>query len=134
MCLFTRPPIFVSFLSIAWAEVPGDAWESDLQLLRAVFDLARVPGAPLTGARIAQLQAALDRYRGDFLAGFSISDAPEFDDWVAAQRELWHGRADLVWRNMVKDAFADPITAQQMPYSKNDLIFLGRIFENLTAP
>ncbi len=37
-------------------------------------------------------------------------------------------------RNMVKDAFADPITAQQMPYSKEDLIFLGRIFENLTAP
>src|SRR3954447_26025577 len=76
--------------------VRGDAWESDLQLLRAAFDLARAPGAPLTGARIAQLQAALDRYRGDFLAGFSISDAPDFDDWVAAQRELWHGRADLV--------------------------------------
>ena len=33
-------------------------------------------------------------------------------------------------RNMVKDAFADPTTAQQMPYSKEDLIFLGRIFEN----
>jgi len=37
-------------------------------------------------------------------------------------------------RNMVKDAFADPVTAEQMPYSKNDLIFLGKIFENLTAP
>jgi hypothetical protein len=37
-------------------------------------------------------------------------------------------------RNMVKDAFADPVTAQQMPYSKGDLNFLGKIFENLTAP
>ena len=37
-------------------------------------------------------------------------------------------------RNMVKDAFADATTAAQMPYSKDELIFLGRIFENLTAP
>jgi DNA-binding transcriptional MerR regulator len=37
-------------------------------------------------------------------------------------------------RNMVKDAFADPTAAQQMPYSKGDLIFLGKIFESLTAP
>ena len=37
-------------------------------------------------------------------------------------------------RNMVKDAFADPVTAKQMPYSKEDLIFLGTIFENFTAP
>jgi len=36
-------------------------------------------------------------------------------------------------RNMVKDAFADATTAAQMPYSKDELIFLGRIFENLTA-
>lgn len=36
-------------------------------------------------------------------------------------------------RNMTKDAFADPTTAAQTPYSKDELIFLGRIFENLTA-
>jgi hypothetical protein len=35
---------------------------------------------------------------------------------------------------MVKDAFADPTTAQQMPYSKSDLIFLGQIFGKLTEP
>ena len=28
-------------------------------------------------------------------------------------------------RNMVKDAFADPVTAAQIPYSKDELIFLG---------
>ena len=37
-------------------------------------------------------------------------------------------------RNMVKDAFADPITAQQMPYSKDELIFLGKIFEGFKKP
>ena len=30
-------------------------------------------------------------------------------------------------------AMADATTAAQMPYSKDELIFLGRIFENLTA-
>jgi hypothetical protein len=33
-------------------------------------------------------------------------------------------------RNMVLDAFADPTTAKQMPYSEDDLMFLGQIFEN----
>ena len=34
-------------------------------------------------------------------------------------------------RNMTKDAFADPVTARQMPYGKEHLIFLGMIFASL---
>ncbi|HEU4325111.1 MAG TPA: AAA family ATPase [Roseiflexaceae bacterium] len=34
----------------------------------------------------AALQAALDLGRGEFLQGFSLPDAPAFDDWIAAQR------------------------------------------------
>ncbi len=34
-------------------------------------------------------------------------------------------------RNMTKDAFADPVTAPQMPYGKDELIFLGMIFAGL---
>ena len=34
-----------------------------------------------------RLRAAAELYAGDFLAGFSTRDAPEFDEWVAAQRE-----------------------------------------------
>ncbi|MFN8538408.1 MAG: AAA family ATPase [Thermomicrobiales bacterium] len=33
---------------------------------------------------------AVAAYRGDFLDGFSLSDAPEFDDWASAQREHRH--------------------------------------------
>lgn len=33
-----------------------------------------------------QLQAAVDLYRGEFLAGFSIRHAPVFEEWVAIQR------------------------------------------------
>ena len=31
--------------------------------------------------------AALDLYQGEFLAGVSVSDAPEFDEWLTLQRE-----------------------------------------------
>jgi DNA-binding transcriptional MerR regulator len=33
-------------------------------------------------------------------------------------------------RNMAKDAFSDPVTARQMPYSVEELFFLGQILEN----
>jgi len=56
--------------------------------------------------------------------------------WVAQTRTFTKGDQILETklRNMVKDAFADPVTAQQMPYSKDHLIFLGQIFEKLTEP
>jgi DNA-binding SARP family transcriptional activator len=34
------------------------------------------------------LERAIQAYRGDFLEAFSLPDAPAFDDWVAAQREV----------------------------------------------
>ena len=35
----------------------------------------------------AAATAALDLYHGEFLAGVSVSDAPEFDEWLTLQRE-----------------------------------------------
>jgi DNA-binding transcriptional MerR regulator len=56
--------------------------------------------------------------------------------WVAQTESFTKGDPILTTklRNMAKDAFADPTTAQQMPYSKDDLIFLGQIFGKLTEP
>ena len=55
--------------------------------------------------------------------------------WLAQIKSFTKGDQILETklRNMTKDAFADPTTAAQTPYSKDELIFLGRIFENLTA-
>ena len=39
------------------------------------------------GACVAVLTAAVDLYRGDFLAGFTLRDAPEFDNWQTYQTE-----------------------------------------------
>ena len=45
-------------------------------------------GAPKTAAQPAvRLQAAADLYRGDFLDGFYIRNAPEFEQWQLAERE-----------------------------------------------
>jgi len=53
--------------------------------------------------------------------------------WLAQTESFTKGDTILTTklRNMTKDAFADPVTAQQMPYSKEHLIFLGMIFAGL---
>lgn len=37
-------------------------------------------------ARLSHLQTAVDAYRGDFLEGFLVRDASEFEEWLVAQR------------------------------------------------
>jgi predicted ATPase/DNA-binding SARP family transcriptional activator/Tfp pilus assembly protein PilF len=85
--------------------------ESDLQAVHTAWAQARL-AAPVGGegqhaAVIAQLQRAAERYRGDFLDGFSLSDAPAFDEWAAVQRELWHRRAGLVYERLAQLQLAE---------------------------
>jgi DNA-binding SARP family transcriptional activator/tetratricopeptide (TPR) repeat protein len=40
------------------------------------------------------LRTAVENYRGEFMAGFSLDDAPEFDQWVTIQREFWSSRIE----------------------------------------
>ena len=42
--------------------------------------------APLTPATHTSYQNALTHYRGDFLEGFYVRDAPDFEQWVLVQR------------------------------------------------
>jgi len=44
-------------------------------------------GRGRAGANAEQLTAALDLYRGEFLAGFSLPEPASFDDWAATERE-----------------------------------------------
>jgi len=45
----------------------------------------------------SHFQDAVEQYRGDFLEGFSLDDAPDFDDWTRLQREAWHHRMSAVF-------------------------------------
>ena len=47
--------------------------------------LSAARSQPLT-ARTSTLQHACDLYQGDFLAGVIVRDAPDFDEWLLAQR------------------------------------------------
>ena len=42
-------------------------------------------------------------YRGDFLAGFSLADCPEFDDWAFFRREALRGRLMHALERLVQD-------------------------------
>ena len=66
----------------------GDRWlrvdRSSVELDGAWVDLASLEAATSTSDADA-LRAAADLARGPFLAGFSLRDSPEFDDWRATR-------------------------------------------------
>ena len=67
------------------------------------------PPQPAQSAQSADLRTQLEQavaiYHGDFLEGFSLTDAPEFDDWVSLQRERWHQRFSQVLDRLSQLAF-----------------------------
>jgi len=74
--------------------------ELDLEALEAAVSLARTETSPggrnaedaaVVGRRdlIGRLQGDLELYRGEFMQGFSVEDAPEFELWVEAERGRW---------------------------------------------
>ncbi len=57
-------------------------------------------------ASLPSLKLAAACQRGDFLVGFSLGDAPGFDDWAANQRELWRRRLGLILDRLSEIQFA----------------------------
>lgn len=49
-------------------------------------------GPAPTARRRAALRAAVNLYRGPFLADFTPSHAPEVDDWIAEEQPVWERR------------------------------------------
>ena len=78
--------------------------ELDLHTLHEAWRLARASThTTLTipedehRSLLDQLQHATSLARGAFLEGFSLRDAPAFDDWARFQREYWHLRTGEVF-------------------------------------
>jgi DNA-binding SARP family transcriptional activator len=74
--------------------------ELDLRTLHVAVSLARSETSP--GARfidgaagrrdlISNLEGALGLYKGEFMEGFRLEDAPEFELWLEAERARWRG-------------------------------------------
>lgn len=74
----------------------------DVRRVQTAYDLARsLAGAerPVGEARqhiMARLAQGASAWRGDFLDGFSLRDAADFDDWASLQREAWRRRVETI--------------------------------------
>ena len=84
----------------------------DLNILRAASLLTR-PGASALGGQgmaeeardhhvLTRLTQAVTIYRGDFLEGFSLPDAPDFDEWLGTERAYWHRRMDTIFHHLAQ--------------------------------
>ncbi|MGH2521359.1 MAG: AAA family ATPase [Anaerolineales bacterium] len=82
----------------------------DLHTVERAYALARADRSsrtpPAGSANLPLLQAAATCHRGDFLAGFSLGDAPGFDDWAGVQREAWRRRLGLILDRLSEIQFA----------------------------
>ena len=72
--------------------------ELDLEALEAAVSLARRETSPAGQQRrravgrrelIGRLRGDLGLYRGEFMEGFSLEDAPEFELWLEGERARW---------------------------------------------
>jgi hypothetical protein len=53
------------------------------------------------------LATIFDLDRGEFLAGFSLTDAPDFDTWAAIQREACQRQVEMVYDRLSRDQLAN---------------------------
>jgi DNA-binding SARP family transcriptional activator len=95
--------VLTSLLSIdhdALTLRPNASLDLDLRSVEGAYAQARAERsrrAPPEGSTsLPVLKRAVAGYRGDFLAGFSLGDAPGFDDWADLQREVWRRRLGLI--------------------------------------
>jgi DNA-binding SARP family transcriptional activator len=69
-----------------------------LTLDTALLEAGAAPqGGPIDPAtREGQLLAAVDAYRGPFLADVTFDDAPELEDWAQEQRAFWQRQIEAI--------------------------------------
>jgi DNA-binding SARP family transcriptional activator len=89
---------------------PDAEVELDLHTVERAYTLARADRASRVALENSTnqslLQSAADCYRGDFLTGFSLGDAPGFDDWALTQGEVWRRRLGLILDRLSEIQFA----------------------------
>ncbi len=89
---------------------PNANIDLDLHTIESAYALANTDRSsqslPEGSASLPLLQSAAACLRGEFLAGFSLGDAPGFDDWAAIQHEDWHRRMGLILDRLSEIQFA----------------------------
>lgn len=65
---------------------------------------------------IASLRQAVALYRGELLAGFSVADAPDFEIWLAGEREALHQQVRAALHTLVDHALREGEIADAIDY------------------
>ena len=91
-----RHTIFFNPDAACWVDIV--ALREGIEIVLDERDPAPAEGGErvqLVEAQVRGLEEAVPLYRGDFMAGFFVSDAPDFEDWMLRERER---ARDLVLR------------------------------------
>lgn len=103
----------ISFLLVTHNSLsldPDAKIDFDLRTVERAYTQARADRSSRTlpegSSGLPLLRSAAACQRGDFLAGFSLGDAPGFDDWAAMQREVWNRRLGLILDRLAEIQFA----------------------------
>lgn len=117
-----RKKLDVSFLVIARQDIELEPhpnfWCDVHEYRRLTAERQHAAAEPMQ--QIERIQHAVDLYHDDFMAGFSLRDSPEFDDWLSAQtayfqRQQQHLLAELVERyRSVHDLYSAILTAERL--------------------
>ncbi len=107
--------------------------ELDLQTIHRAWELAHTAttatrttlSMPEDGQcnPLALLQQAISYAHGEFLEGFSLRDAPAFDDWIRLQREYWHLHMNEVFDRLSHLQFEAGELAAAIETVKHWLVF-----------
>jgi DNA-binding SARP family transcriptional activator/pimeloyl-ACP methyl ester carboxylesterase len=77
--------------------------DGDGMQLSATFNLAVDARLFERACEAGDFERACSDYRGDFLTGFSLGDAPEFDDWAFFRREALRSKLIHALERLVQD-------------------------------
>lgn len=70
---------------------PAELPRVDTARLSAALSRAGIPATQAPDeAMLQELETAASLYRGEFLAGFSLHECPDFEAWLQLRREAWH--------------------------------------------
>lgn len=78
--------LFDPYLAVTRDTVAFDRTAPCFLDVESFSSLLRLSGGQPAGQRMGLLRQALALYHGDFLEGFYVRDAPDFEDWVLTQR------------------------------------------------
>ena len=70
---------------------PAELPRVDTARLSVALARAGIPASQVVDeAMLQELETAALLYRGEFLAGFSLHECPDFEAWLQLRREAWH--------------------------------------------